>query len=186
MDDRGVPWTEELLRRGDWTRRLARSLLGQDDADDAVQESWVAALRHPPDLARPLGPWLRTVVRNHAATRARHDQRRQRREALAEPPAPPDSPEASLERLQTHQILVEAVTRLPDPYRQAVLLRYFEGLSSAQIGERVGLPAGTVRGRLKTALEELRQSLDRRYERRRPWRKALCKLLLTRPGRVAR
>jgi ABC-type antimicrobial peptide transport system permease subunit len=38
----------ELLRHGAWVRRLARSLTGRSDADDLVQETWLAALKHPP------------------------------------------------------------------------------------------------------------------------------------------
>jgi DNA-directed RNA polymerase specialized sigma24 family protein len=43
---------EELLTRSDWVRRLARHLAG-DEADDIVQDAWVAAWRSPPDEDRP-------------------------------------------------------------------------------------------------------------------------------------
>jgi plastocyanin len=68
-----------------------------------------------------------------------------------------------------HRKLVEAVARLAEPYRQTVLLRYFEELSSAEIGERLGIPAATARGRLKTALDLLREDLDRAPGGRKAW-----------------
>jgi RNA polymerase sigma factor (sigma-70 family) len=169
--DLGSSWMQELLRREGWTRRLARGLLGDDDAEDAVQEIWVAALRHPPDAERPLDPWLRTAVRNRAASRSRQEQRRRHREAALDPPEEQDSAEALLARRQLHRLLVQAVARLAAPYRQAILWRYFEGLTSAQIADRHGIPAGTVRGRLRTALQELRRTVAR--EARQPWRQAL-------------
>jgi RNA polymerase sigma factor (sigma-70 family) len=165
---------DELLRRASWTRRLARGLLGRDsEADDVVQEAWLSALRRPPDPSTPLEPWLRTVVRHHAANRVRQERRRQIREEKVPPPAAPGSPEERLEELETHRLLVDEVAALPEAHRQAVTLRYFEGLSSAQIAERLGIPAGTVRGRLRTALDELRRSLDRRAGGRGRWQAAV-------------
>ncbi len=55
---------EELSAKSTWLRRLARSLVGSDAADDAVQETMVAALRNPPSLDRPVRPWLATVLQN--------------------------------------------------------------------------------------------------------------------------
>jgi DNA-directed RNA polymerase specialized sigma24 family protein len=55
-----------------WLRRLAVALC-RDPAsvDDMVQETWLAALRRPPDPERPAAPWLATVLRNLVRTRAR-------------------------------------------------------------------------------------------------------------------
>jgi hypothetical protein len=55
------------------------------------------------------------------------------------------------------------VSELEEPYRSTVLLRYAEDLSPAEIGRRQQLPAGTVRWRLKTALDELRRRADERF-----------------------
>ena len=164
------PSPDELLRYAAWTRRLARSLVANDAlADDIAQETWLSALRRPPDTSERLEPWLRTVVRHHAFNRARENNRREAREKQIEPVEAAESSEELLARLESHKVLVDTVTRLAEPYRQMILLRYFEGLSSTEIGSREGLPPGTVRGRLKTALELLRESLDERYGSRAVW-----------------
>src|SRR5262245_58257829 len=49
---------EDLLADAAWMRRLARALLGDPhDADDIVQDTWLAALRHPPEGGRAVRPW---------------------------------------------------------------------------------------------------------------------------------
>jgi RNA polymerase sigma factor (sigma-70 family) len=173
---------EQLLRQVGKTRQLARELLGDASAaDDAVQETWASASRRP--LPETPEPWLRTALRNRLLNQAREQRRRTAREEKSPPGAPPDSPEELLARLEMHRKLVEAVARLAEPYRQAVLLRYFEELSSAEIGARLGLPAGTVRGRLKTGIDLLRADLDRAPGGRRGWLGAM--VLLAGGGRLA-
>src|SRR5262245_13040649 len=172
-----APLADELLRHGAWARRLARGLVGDEGAgEDALQDAFISAQRQPPDARAPLGPWLRTAVRHKVLNRLRGEDRRSARERAAGGGAAADSPEELLGRLEVHRVLVEAVQRLAEPYRQTVLLRYFEGLSSAQISERQSVPAGTVRGRLKTALGELREQLDARCGGRAAWWGALVQL----------
>ena len=58
---------EKLLAQRGWVRRLAASLVADAGlADDVAQESWLAALRHPPRHAQNLRSWLSTLVRNTA------------------------------------------------------------------------------------------------------------------------
>ncbi len=166
---RMAPSLSELLAHAAWTRQLARSLVGDAAADDVVQDTWIAAMRQPPDTSRPLRPWLGTVVRRNVFNRARERQRRETREAHVDVVAAPESAEAQLGRLELHKALVEVVGQLAEPYRRMILLAYFDGLTSAEIGARESLPAGTVRGRLKTAVELLREALDRRFASREAW-----------------
>jgi RNA polymerase sigma factor (sigma-70 family) len=173
----------ELLRHAEWTRRLARHLLADPtQAEDAVQDVWLAALRRPPRLDRPLAPWLRSVLHNRVLNRQRGDRRRQVRESGAPVASETASPEELLSRLQTQKLLVDLVCALAEPYRQAVVLRYFDGLSSSEIGSQLDLPAATVRGRLRTALAELREALARRSGGRQAWRIALARLAPDRDG----
>jgi RNA polymerase sigma factor (sigma-70 family) len=159
---------EQLLRQVGKTRQLARSLLGDESAaEDAIQETWASVSRRPPPETPE--PWLRTAVRNRLLNRAREEKRRAAREEQAPPGPEPASPEELLARLEMHKKLVEAVARLPEPYRQTILLRYFEELSSVDIGARLAVPAATVRGRLKTAIDLLREDLDRAPGGRKAW-----------------
>ena len=55
---------EEILAHAAWLNRLARQLVNATAAaDDIAQETWVAAVRTPPERGRPLRPWLGEVVR---------------------------------------------------------------------------------------------------------------------------
>ncbi len=177
------PSLSELLQHAAWTRHLARSLVG-GDADDVVQDTWLAAIRRPPDTTTPLRPWLGTVVRHNAFNRSREASRRAPRETRAEIREAPETAEALLGRFELHKILVNAVDELAEPYRQTVLLAYFEGLTSAEIGQRKNLPPGTVRGRLKTALALLREALEHRLGDRRAWLPSLTNLASSGPGVV--
>jgi RNA polymerase sigma-70 factor (ECF subfamily) len=173
---------QDLLSDAVWTRRLAFSLLGdRDSADDVVQETWIAAVQTRPDANQPLRPWLARVLRNRAATHRRdHARRAARHDRAAEvvgQTTSDASPETLLGRMQVQRVLAELITALPEPARQTVLLRYYEGLDSQQIGAIMGVPAGTVRGRLKQAIDQLRDDLDRRHQgNRESWRLALLPL----------
>ena len=164
---------DELLAHADWLRRLAAHVVRDaGGADDVVQETWLAALRAPPRRDRPAEPWLGEVLRNFARRALRTERARSRREDQAQAFAPTaaPSPEWLLERAQTQRLLVELVAALDEPYRATVLLRYYEGLSAAEIARAQGIPAGTVRWRLKEGLDRLRAALDARHAGdRRAW-----------------
>lgn len=159
----------ELLEHSTWVRRLAGSLVRDDAlADDLTQEAWLAALAHPPKEGLPVRPWLGQVMRNLVRMRFRGERRRQAREANAHAAearedAAPHSPEQLLARVETQRSLTALVVKLEEPLRSTVLLRYYEGLSAADIALQQAVPAGTVRWRLKSALDKLRAELDRTH-----------------------
>jgi RNA polymerase sigma factor (sigma-70 family) len=154
------PFTiDELLTHAGWLRRLAVHIVrSEEETDDVLQETWTAALRAPPGRELPARPWLAQVLRN-AVRRAGRDRATRRlgehRAASAETAIAP-SPEALLERAEAQRMLATLVMQLQEPFRSTVLLRYFEGLSSAEISRMLRVPAGTIRWRLKKALELLR------------------------------
>jgi RNA polymerase sigma factor (sigma-70 family) len=166
----------ELLTQRGWLRRLARGLVGDpDEADDLVQDTWVAALKNPPASNAPALPWLAAVARNTTAKRALAARRRSARDAEAEASrCPVVSPDELLERAQLQRLLSELVLELHEPFRQTLLLRYHEGRTAVEIAALLGVPAGTVRWRLKRALDDLREELDRRHGGKRAvWVRAL-------------
>ncbi|MCA9319737.1 MAG: sigma-70 family RNA polymerase sigma factor, partial [Planctomycetes bacterium] len=160
--------TENLTGHARFLRQLARQLLaGEHDVDDAVQETMLKALqaREAPDHARP---WLAKTLRFVARGRRRSDARRFRRETRA---ARPDRVEPeSKELLAT---VTRAVLDLDEPWQSTILLRYYEGLSAAEIARREGIPSATVRSRLKRAQDLLREALDRTHGSRGAWSHAL-------------
>src|SRR5215831_239162 len=171
--------TGQLLEQARWIRRLARVLIDQDDvAEDLVQDTWLVALRSHPDDDRPLGPWLGGVLRNLIYKRRRAEARRKHRErTAARQPVSLPTAEVLIDRAETQRLLVNLVMDLAEPYRSTLLLRYYEGLSAAEIARRQGIPAGTVRSRLKHGLDRLREHLDGRFDGdRRRWCVALAPL----------
>lgn len=163
---------EILLQQGDWMRALAGYLVQEPAAvDDVLQDVWVAALRSPPDPARPARPWLAQVMRNLVRTGARQRVRWRAREARAAEPDVTAVPSADevLARTQLHRDLAEEMTALEGPYRTTLLLRFFENQSSEEIGRRCGVPAGTARWRVNESVQRLRQRLDARHGGRQAW-----------------
>ncbi len=173
---------EALLAHGDWLRRMAAGLVRGADAEDLAQEAWIAAMRSPPDVARPARPWLAEVLRNLARMRARAAARRARREegaaleaaALARAVAP--SPDELLERLRVQRLVGELLAALEEPYRTALLLRYVEGRPGDEIARALGVPPGTARWRIAEGLRRLRARLDERESVGR-WRAMLAPLV---------
>ncbi|HEY0706744.1 MAG TPA: sigma-70 family RNA polymerase sigma factor, partial [Polyangia bacterium] len=168
--------TAELLAHQQWVSRLARHLAG-DGAEDVAQDAWVAALRSPPpDEAgaegRPWRPWLATVLHNLVRLRWRDQTRRARREQAFHALAPDhvEAVDQAYDRVELQRFLADAMMALDEPLRVVIVLRYVEGLDASRIAEVIGSPAGTVRWRLKTALDRLRVALDARCNGdRRAW-----------------
>lgn len=176
---------ERLMSELSWLKRLASALVRDEtDADDLVQETWLVAAEHAPRDGRPVKPWLSRVALNLVRMRSRASQRRLAREAAAESSgASAPTPDELVSRVEAQRIVVDEVLRLAEPYRSTVLLHYFEDLSSAEIARRQGLPDGTVRRRLKAALDELRGRL--RAEQRKTGRCVLAALAPLAIGRGA-
>jgi len=167
---------ELLLAHSDWLARLARRLVADAAAaDDLVQDTWVAALCRPPDAERPARPWLSSVIRRLAALRARRQGVCSGHRPDPGDPAPPA--DEALARVEQERALAGHVLALEEPYRSAVLLRYYRGMSAAQIARELGVPAATVRTHLKRGLERLRARLERTTDGgARAWTAALAPL----------
>jgi len=158
-----VAGTAERFQADDrFVRSLARRLLRDPQtADDAAQDTWLAALLAGPAPGLLDGltrGWLATVVRNFALQTLRGRQRRQRREqavarGLAIDPEAERFDPALVARVQA------AVAALPEDYRTVVHLRFFEDRLPFAIADELGVPVETVRTRLKRAVERLRAAL---------------------------
>lgn len=142
---------------------VAVALLGHgSDAEDAVQEAAIIALRRIGDVRDPeaIGPWLRKVVRNTC-----HATQRKSSAipvgALPDGPAlfgvdgPPD-PAELLDRHVLQDWIWTAVEELSPTLRLVTMLRYFTDLTSyEEIAALCGAPVGTVRSRLNQARSKL-------------------------------
>ncbi len=161
---------QELLAHGEWLRRLARALVGEASAEDVVQETYEVALRRAPREGGDVRPWLGWVARNLSRMRRRAAARRARREEQVEAAVAAPSPEELVARARMQERVARMVLELEEPLRATVMLRYYEGLSGAEIARAQGVPEGTVRWRLKRALDEVRARLDEEHRGdRRAW-----------------
>src|SRR5688572_30536456 len=163
-----------LLEHQAFLQRLARALVG-GDADDLVQDVWQQALTHPPRHGLHLRGWLGQVARNLARERRRGEVRRQEREAeAARPEQLEDSPHSRAARFELHRELVGLLAGLDEPYRDTLLIRYFDGRLPEEIAKRSGVPTATVKTRLRRGLELLRAALDKKHPGgRKDWLPAL-------------
>src|SRR5262245_51464646 len=165
-----------LLAHGPFLRGLARALLLDAAlAEDAVQETWVAALRRGPRWGSDPRPWLVAVTRNLALRIRRGEGRRALRERAAARAEGLPSTAEIVEREAARREVVEAVLALEEPCRSAVLLRYLEELPLRQVARRLGVPVETARTRIKRGLARLRTALDEKHGNDRG---AWCALLV--------
>lgn len=156
-----VPTPELLLDQQDWMLRLARSLVrGDEDAQDLVQRTWLAVLRRPPEHLRSVRSWLRTVMVNQARVEHRGNQRRADREAQVTAQEPAAAPDEFLAKAEMLQRVGKLVLELDEPFRTALVLRYQEGLSTAEIARQTKVATVTVRTRIKTGLDRIRARMD--------------------------
>jgi len=132
------------------------------DAEDAVQEAFVTALRKRREFTRVDKPeaWLRTV----AVNRLRHDWRHAAvvRKYQARVPGPQRAVEVGPE----HVAIVTALGELEPDQRQMVVLHHLADLGTADIAAELGIPEGTVKSRLSRARTRLAGMLDEGEEQR--------------------
>jgi RNA polymerase sigma-70 factor (ECF subfamily) len=126
----------------------------EECTQDAFVALWRRAERFDPTRGQ-VSTWLFAIARNLAISAARRQRPTveldQRGEAATTPG--PDELVASADAAAT---LAGAMANLPEPQLTVLQLAYFEGLSQSEIATRLGLPLGTVKGRVRLALERLR------------------------------
>jgi len=156
--------------RADLVNQALAVLGNQADAEDVAQESLCQAFMQLHQLNDPakVGAWLRSINRCNALdARRRRRSKREQRLATGEaavltaghfPGRGRPSGAVPLDR-EAGQV-VGAVETLPDPYREVVILRYWEKLTLEQIADKLGVPAGTVRSRMARADELLLHKLN--------------------------
>ncbi|MEV7238168.1 sigma-70 family RNA polymerase sigma factor [Streptomyces sp. NPDC051020] len=154
---------------------VALSLLGQGpDADDAVQDAALTALRRIGDVRDPsaVGAWLRAVVRNAARMRLRSVREMPGLDGLGHLQLRDHGsshPEQIVEQHALRDWIWAAVEELPQHLRLVVMLRHFSDITTYQeIAEVCEVPVGTVRSRLSqgraTMARALRATAEQAYD----------------------
>jgi RNA polymerase sigma-70 factor (ECF subfamily) len=150
----------EVLEHTAWLKGVTRHLVGAHAADDVVQDVWIACIRNPPlPDGEEVRGWLQRVALNRVRMEYRSQRRRLAREAVFEDLRQPnETPEDCLVRAQLRTLVARKIASVPEPYGETLRLRYYEGLATAEIARRLGVPEGTVRRRIKVAVDRLRES----------------------------
>jgi len=147
---------------------LLRILNDTGAAEEVLQDLflqlWRGAARF--DSSRGSLPgWLLVIGRNRALSRLRGRQRREfvpdetEGFSLSDLPSSEDL-ESDAARMQLMQRLRGALAALPAEQREAVELAYFEGMTQTEIAARTGSPLGTVKSRVRAAMQSLKQLFD--------------------------
>lgn len=132
-----------------------------EDAEDAVQESFLVALERLEECRNPsrFAGWLLTIVRNRARNLVRRESIRETADIPPGTRARGPTPAAELRTVRLRERLTGALETLTQVQREIVLLHDLEGWTHREIAERLELPAGTVRSHLHFARRALRAVL---------------------------
>lgn len=172
---------ESVMRRHNGALyRVARAILKNNaDAEDVLQESYLAAYRHMAEFRAEakLSTWLTRIVVNQALARRRSLQRARivvpfrpphAEERVAEQPIEgadsAESPENSTSRAEIRSLLERKIEDLPVAFRAVFVLREVDELSGAETAECLSITEATVRSRLFRARGLLRESLSRELD----------------------
>jgi RNA polymerase sigma-70 factor (ECF subfamily) len=167
--ERARRFREAALPHLDDVYTLARYLLrNASDAEDAVQECYLRALKHFDSYRGPaMKPWLFAILRN--VCRAEYARRASAQAAAiddtpeAADQAPlwreqQETPEAEMIRERDASAIRRMVDALAEPFKETFVLREINNLSYREIAEAVGAPVGTVMSRLARARAMLRSA----------------------------
>ncbi|GEM_PF-2232972 len=156
--------SEQLLAQLGWVKALAHRLVVDPNvADDVLQRVCLLALENPPrDLSGEQGlrRWLSSATRRLVHHSQRSQSRRARRERGAARPEELPSTATVAERRELMRTLVDALTGLDEPYFTVLTLRYFDGLTIAEIATREQVSRELVRTRLSRGRTKLRARLQ--------------------------
>jgi RNA polymerase sigma-70 factor (ECF subfamily) len=140
-------------------RMLGDSQLAEDVVQDAFLSVWRAAERADASRGK-LQSYVLTVVHRRAI-----DVIRSRKNVAQMGDDPPEIPDNKTDVAETVEMVLDAqavrsaLGNLPDEQRMVVEMAYFQGLTHVEIAEGLALPLGTVKSRLRLALDKIRAAL---------------------------
>jgi RNA polymerase sigma-70 factor, ECF subfamily len=172
--DKARRFRDAALPYLDHVYTLARYLLRDTgDAEDAVQECYLRALRHFDTFRGPaIKPWLFAILRNvcrgefarrsgalHSIDHSIDGETNEDEDAVSPLWQEPQvSPETEVLHQRDAETIRRLVAELPEPFREAIVLREINDLSYSEIADVVGIPIGTVMSRLGRARSMLRKA----------------------------
>ncbi len=130
-------------------------------AEECTQEVMATLWRkaHMFDPARAsAATWIYTIARNRKIDALRKQRRPEPEDLPWGPEAEPEQADAIGLKQETEQLAV-AIKELPEKQRNLIEQAYFGDLSHSEIAEITGLPLGTIKSRIRLALERLRHAM---------------------------
>lgn len=150
----------------DPVRAFLRGMLGPTDAEDCLQDTFLAALRaYPRAEPRNLHAWIFTIARRKAIDH--HRSRSRRATPVADPgelidrgAVAGEARDGALGMSPRHSAIWAAVADLPPGQRAAVVLRFAVDLRYREVGEALGTSEDAARRNVHEALKKLRASAE--------------------------
>jgi RNA polymerase sigma-70 factor (ECF subfamily) len=141
-------------------RRVVRDhTLAEDVVQDTFLALWSEPGRYDPTRGS-LAAFLTTVAHRRAIDVVRSEVARSNREQRPPEPPPPADVEEEVWTRELSRTVRQGIETLPEGEREAISLAYLSGLSYASVAERLGLPEGTVKSRIRSGMRRLARSLD--------------------------
>lgn len=142
-------------------RITGRRELAEEVTIDVFHEVWRRASTYD-SSAGPVVGWVMNQARSRAIDRVRFERRKKRvneRSESAGPPAPAGGPHEELRASEQRRVLRDALAVLNDAERRAIETAFFSELTYPEVAARLNEPLGTIKTRVRSGLEKLRQKL---------------------------
>ena len=155
-----------VVRHGSSVHRVCKGILNDPhEAEDVFQATFLVLARRAPEIRDPdaLGGWLRGVASRIALrSRKRTARRRETEKAHAAFSRDQTVSTSTDGHFDLRELVGEELNRLPDDYRQPIVLCYLDGLTHQEAARQLNWPVGTVKVRLVRGRRMLRERLNRR------------------------
>lgn len=132
--------------------------VAEECAQDVMVTVWNKAAQFDPSRAS-VATWVFTIARNRRIDMLRRDRRPEPEDLDWGPEAEPDQLDAIVLQQESER-LITAIAELPEKQRMMIERAYFGDLTHSEIAEETGLPLGTIKSRIRLALDRLRHSLS--------------------------
>jgi RNA polymerase sigma-70 factor, ECF subfamily len=142
-----------------------RMLKARSDAEDLLQEIFVQIWRQAANYREDRGSpeaWIINIARSRAIDKLRSIRRMEKSFVLSEDPARAESSEnveSQAAESETKLTMSSALANLPETQRKVLELAYFDGLTQTEIAKRLAEPLGTVKTRMRSGIQRLREIL---------------------------
>jgi RNA polymerase sigma-70 factor (ECF subfamily) len=141
-------------------RRGANSDRAEDLAQETLLRLWRKAAQYDPDRASA-SAWIYSIARNVCVDLVRRESRAAAwlKEQVAPEEEDFDVPELHLLVAEREDLVRATIATLPEEQLRVIRLSFFDGLTHSEIAELLGIPLGTVKSRIRLALQRLRDRL---------------------------